>query len=361
MNYRNVLSLWLLLALYAGDLLGQVYSDHQVHSYPASDKTSIEISNKYGKIHVITWDKDSVRFEVDLRISASNIEKMKKLKDNITFDFTATKFYVVAKTNFTGNSNKITDLVDAFIPSNQVSINYMVYVPLQANLKVENKFGDIYMDDFSGNLDITLANGDLKANSLSGNPIVRLNSGDGTINSIQNGKIYISYSDMQIKKANNLFIETRSSRIDIGRAENLNMDSRRDKIAIVEGLDVSADGYFSTIAIEHLLKELRCSFKYGNVTVDKINSNFSFININSEYTDVDLFFERGTTYNIDITHHYDVYINYPATLAQIKTEDLDVDDKTKLTFGKIGSSVKDNLPKVKISAPRKCVINIIHR
>lgn len=361
MNFRTLFSLWLLLSLYAGDLLGQVYTDRQVRSYKITENTSVEILNKYGKIHVITWDIDSVKFEVDLRITANTIEKMQKLRNNVKFEFTGNQYIITAKTIFVSTSNMITEFVDAFIPSNQVMINYMVYVPRHAILKIDNKFGDVYMDDFEGNLEINLSNGDLKANKLSGNPVIRLSAGDGMINSIQNGKVYVSYSDMQIRQADNLHLETRSSRIDVEKGDKLKIDSRRDKLVITEGIDVTASGYFSTLEIEHLVKELRCSFKYGVVTVDKVNSGFSFININSEYTDIDLFFDRTASYNIDITHHNDVYINYPASISQIKTEDLDVDQKTKLTYGKIGNMSKESTSKVKISAPKKCIINIIHR
>jgi hypothetical protein len=35
-------------------------------SFPASLETTLEIQNKYGKIQVATWDKDSVVVEVDI-------------------------------------------------------------------------------------------------------------------------------------------------------------------------------------------------------------------------------------------------------------------------------------------------------
>ncbi len=361
MIYRTVLCLWLVLFLYPGGLLGQVYSDHKVRKYKITEKTTVEVTNKYGKVHVITWDKDSVKFEVDLRISANSYPKMQKLKDNISFDFTATKYYIVAKTRFSNQAGIISDFVDAFIPSNRVTINYLVYVPRNANLKIENKFGDVYMDDFSGHLEIILSNGDMKANTLTGSPTIKLNSGDGTINSIQNGKIFVAYSDLRIKQAKHLNIDTKSSRITINKAADLTINSSRDKFNIEEISDLSVTGYFTSLNIEHLKKELRCSLKYGNLMVERVDDSFSFINVESEYADVDLFFKRSTTYNLDITHHNDVYINLPASLARMKTKDLDIPEKLKLTYGKVGSTASETSNKVKISATKKCIVNIIHK
>ncbi len=361
MIYRTVLSLWLVLFLFPGGLQAQVYSDRKVRKFKATEKTSVEVFNKYGKIHVIPWDKDSVKFEVDLRISANSYQKMEKMRNNISFDFTSTKYYVTAKTNFNQRGGIISDFVDAFIPSNQVTINYMIYVPKNVSLKIENKFGDIYMDDFHGHLEIILSNGDLKANKLSGSPVVKLNSGDGTINSINNGKIYMAYSDLRIKASRNLMIESRSSVLTMDQTWNLLIDSRRDKISIEQVDKISAGGYFTGLTIENLTKELRGNFKYGSIMVDDVADRFTFINIDSEYTDIDLLFSRSTSYMIDISHSNDVYINLPASLAKIETRELDVEKKLMLTYGKIGFTATETSHKVKISAPKKCVINIIHR
>jgi hypothetical protein len=360
MNYRIVLYLWLVLFLNSGGIKAQVYTDRKVHSYPVTAKTSVEVSNKYGKIHVIAWEQDSVRFEVDLRISASSIEKLQKLKNNISVDFNDSQYFILAKTNFSNAGNIITDFVETYIPSNQVVINYMIYVPRQINLKIENKFGDIYMDDFGGPLEINLSNGDLKANKISGSPTINISSGDATINNISGGRVLASYSDLHIKQAFNADLETRSSRVTVDVADNLKIDSRRDKIKIVSVDILSSSGYFSTFEIENLMKELRGTLKYGNLMIDNIEKGFSFININSEYTDIDLFFDRYTAYNIDIAHHNDVYINLPASLAKVQTKDLDTEQKLKLTYGKIGNA-DENSAKLKITAPKKCVINIIHK
>jgi hypothetical protein len=361
MIYRTVLCLWLALFLDTGGISGQVYTDRKVREFKVTEKTSVEVSNKYGKIHVITWDKDSVKFEANLRISASNYQKMVKLKDNINFEFTATKSFVVAKTVFTSQSTIISDFVDAFIPTNQVSINYMVYVPDNISLKIENKFGDIYMDDFNGSLELILSNGDLKANKLTGAPVLRLSSGDGTINGISDGKVYVSYSDLQIKNAGKAYLETRSSVITIDQGNDLTIDSRRDKFILGRINELSATGYFSVYTIDYLGSDLGCALKYGNISVQQINNAFSFINIDSDYSDIDLYFARNTSYILDISHHYDVMINLPANLAKIETTVQNKEEKIMNTYGKIGTTATETSHKVKINAPDKCTINIIHR
>ncbi|MBN2347669.1 MAG: hypothetical protein JXJ22_02460 [Bacteroidales bacterium] len=338
----------------------QVYSERISKAYRINNNTTIEIINKYGKINLLTWNKDSVKFEIDLSIRTTNASKFNKLKNSISFDFTATDYYVVAKTTISSSQSVISDFLNTILPTdNQVTIDYTVYIPEYAILKVDNKFGDIYADNLNGNVNITLSNGNLKAGSFNGNSVIKINSGDGIINSIENGSIYVSYSDLQLKSTDRLTLDARSSRVNIDAAKYIKLESRRDRINIKKVDELYGDSYFSVLIIDELTKEFNYSLKYGNLSVDFIPKNFSFINLNGEYTDMDLLFERGSAYLLDISHHQDVYLNYPVQIARLEEKSLNAEDKQVLTFGKIGSGATNS--KVKITAPKKCTINIIHK
>ena len=88
MNYKKLLFLGLTLIL-INCVHAQVYTDRQVRDYKTTKHSTIEVYNKYGKVHVKTWDKDSVRFEINLRVQTSSADKLQKLKDQISFDFTS--------------------------------------------------------------------------------------------------------------------------------------------------------------------------------------------------------------------------------------------------------------------------------
>ncbi|MBN1950507.1 MAG: hypothetical protein JW801_04845 [Bacteroidales bacterium] len=361
MIYRTVLCLLLVLFLCPERGSAQVFTDRKVRIFKVAQNATVEVYNKYGKIHVITWDKDSVRFEVDLRLSTDSYQKMDKLRKNIGFKFSGTPTNVVAKTTFTAEGGVISDFVDAYMPSDEVSIDYMVYVPENVKLKIENKFGDIYMDDFHGNLNLVLSNGNLEANRLSGSPVLFLSSSNGVINSISNGKITASYSDIDIYTYSVLTLETKSSVINLEKGKDVDVDSKRDKYRVEAINDFNAEGYFSHFNIESLTRELRCGLKYGDVRVRDISDKFSFINIDSEYADVELFFNWNTSYNLDIVHHNEAYINLPANLAKVNTKVMDEGEKLMVTYGKVGNTASETSHKVKITAKKKCRINIVHR
>jgi hypothetical protein len=364
MNYKKSVFLLLAALFFAMAPKAQIYTKKITRSYKINSNTTIDIYNKYGKVHVVTWETDSVKFKVNLRIETNNETKLRKLKEDISFDFTGTDYYVVAKTRLGKKSGglftNILDIAETVIPSeNQVTIDYLVFLPKYASFKVENKFGDIYTDDLDGNVNIILSNGNLKANNLSGNTVISISSGDGVINSIRDGKVSVSYSDFYIKEANKLNIDSRSSKINIDKVDFLKLNSRRDKLYIQSINDLYGDSYFSDFTVYKLNNELNYSFKYGDFSTGIINRFFSFININSEYTDLDLIFEKGSAYVIDITHHQDVIFNYPVQLSKIEEKVLDENEILMSTYGKIGYG--SPLSKVKINAPKKCIVNIIHK
>lgn len=361
MTYKRLLFLWLVIVMFSGGVRGQVYTDMLVRNFKISDKSTIEVYNKYGKVHVRTWDKDSVRFEVSLRIQSTNAQKLQKLKNQIDFDFTSTDYYIIAKTAFTKSGGIFSDMVESIVPSNTVTINYIVFIPKTATLKIENKFGDVYIDDFKGNLSLSLSNGNLKANYLAGNTAIKINAGDAKINQVDKGTINISYSDFEVRTMGNVEFDTRSSRIEIRKANKIKIFSRRDKYLIDEINEISGDGDFTTVNIFELGKEFNMNLKYGEATIEHIPANFNLVNLNSTYTDIDLKFEQDARYNLDIAHHQDVYLTYPSSIDGLETKELNNDSRTLITYGLVGTKTSNNVPKVKIIAEKKCYINILHK
>ena len=364
MTCKKIFALTLFGSIMISQLAGQEYTRKITKAYRVNNSTTIDIYNKYGKVHIVTWDQDSVRFDIDLRIKANSDAKVNKLKNNIDFDFTGTEYYVIAKTRIGNNSNAIfsdlADLAGSLMQSdNKVNIDYLVMMPKHINLKIENKFGDVYIDDLDGNVNLTLSNGELKANDLKGNTVINLNSGDGVVNFIKDGNVSISYSNFHVKNTDKLTMDSRSSVINIDKADFLKLISRRDKYYLPEITDLYGESYFTDFTIHQLSDELNYSLKYGNLSIENITKGFSFIQVNSEYTDIDLVFDRGVAYDIDITHHSDVILNYPRQISNLQTKVINEDDKQNLTYGKIGSGATTS--KVKINAPKKCTINIIHK
>ncbi|MCG8701773.1 MAG: hypothetical protein MI922_27215 [Bacteroidales bacterium] len=361
MNCNRFILIWLICALLPVELFAQTYTDKKVKVFRTSPNIDVEIRNKYGLVHVETWDKDSVQFEIDLSIKANDREKLNKMQESIHFDFTPSKYKIIAQTTFNKARGLITEFVDVFMPSTVVVIDYTVKIPRSASLTIENKYGNIFLDDIYGDVSINLSNGDMTANKLLGNTTIRHNAGDSKIEEIKTGKVYISYGNMHLEKVDKLQLETRSSEIEVEEANLLKIKSKSDEYNITQTNEMFCEGSLTTLNITKLKSEMDGNFRYGEATINNISKSFSFMNLTSEFADIDLYFERNSTYNLDITHHRDVTIQLPNIYSKVETRELNPDEKILLTYGEVGSNVGVNSPKLKITALKKCTVNIIHK
>ncbi len=364
MRFKSLISL--LICLLVHDLQAQVpeYTQHISRSFKVNNNATIEVSNKYGRVQVIPWETDSVKFSIDLRIRAKDKQKLEKMKQNVDFEFTSGQSYLVAKTAFGENSSDvfrdIVDIAGSYLSSsNSVIINYTIMVPSEAAMKIENKFGDVYLDDYDGSLNLVLSYGDVKANRLNGRTDIKLTSGDGEVNFIRDGQVFVSYANMHIREASRLTTQTRSSVVTIDKTGSLKINSRRDKLFLNEVGSISGESYFSNITLGTLTKDLNVSCKYGNFNLDGIQRTFSLINLNSELTNLTLAFEKPAAFDFELTHHQTVVFIYPKALAKLNTEVFDPEEKIFLTSGKFGTGSGDS--HVMIKAPRKCNITILQK
>lgn len=364
MNYKTILFPVVLFLLSVNFLQAQSFTESKriERIFPVSSSTSVEIINKYGKIHIMSWKKDSVGIDIELTVKSDNLSKLNNIMDNIDFDFTSTDYYVIAETEFGRRYNSlfesIKDLAETIIPSdNVVEINYTVQVPKSIELKINNKYGDVYIDDHAGDLRLNLSNGDLKANELTGNTAINIEIGDGVINYIQDGKLDIAYSEFEVKRAEKLNLFCRSSKVDIGEVNDLTLNSRRDKLFINSTKTLYGETYFSDVYVYDLTSELNFTMKYGSLNMDYIQPGFSFLNINSNYTDINLTFDSGCSYMVDV-NHTNAPFTYPEKLGVIEEKVIDEDEKEMNTYGKIGNA--ETSSKVRVTA-LKGTITIIHK
>lgn len=362
MNYKLIT--FLTVILLNTSWLGAQYTESMQTNrvYRVSKSTNLEIINKYGKIHLVNWSRDSVKIQIKVEIQTNNASKLKKLKNQIDFDFTHTDYYIMAETNFEhsygGFFQELKNITESIMPSgDEVKIDFLVMLPSYLNVKINNRFGDVFLDNRDGKTEVVLSNGDLKANKLLGSSIIEIKMGDAVINEFKEGKIDLSYSDLRVKEAGDINLVARSSEANIERVKFLKIDSRRDKIYIDKIDHVFGNTYFTEMWVYNLEDKVNLNLKYGNLNLENIHSDFSLIDIYSEYTDLNLFFDEEASYQIDI-NHVSINLSYPETIAKLKKEVVNESEGAFINYGTIGKGEPKS--KVELSA-KKCSVLIMHK
>lgn len=340
------------------------YNHRVVRTFAVNEGATVDIYNKYGKVQVVNWEKDSVRFVIDLRIRAKDQAKLQKLRQNVDFDFTPGVHYLVAHTRFGDKGDDVfKDLVDIagnyLQSSTSVTIDYLVMMPRNAALRIENKFGNVYLDDPAGNLNLTLSYGNFTCNRITTRGEIRVTGGDADINYIREGQVYLSYGNLHIREAGNLFTETRSSNVTIDRCAHLKVDSRRDKLFLNEVEVLTGQGYFTQTRTGTLHSEMNYVSRYGTLSVSLVKRDFSTLALTAELTTVSLAFERPLNFNFELVHHQDLSLTYPKDLASLRTSVTNPSEKMFLTTGTFGNGKP--VSNVTIHAPRKTTLIISAR
>jgi hypothetical protein len=312
--------------------------------FKATRETRVEITNKYGDIKINTWDKDSIVFEIKIRVEDKKLSKLEKLIEDVEIDFTGSQHFIIAHTKVgesrSGLEKEILNLKESVFQSDgKIEIDYTVWMPKSNQLNVENKFGDVYIGDYWGDIEINLSNGNLKSHDFSGKTRLILSFGDATINKMKSGTLDCNYSEIYIKEAEKLQITSKSSEFEITEITEINADSRRDKFRIYLINNLTASGSFTNYRITEFKNMLNLKSEYGDLDIEKVAPDFKSVYIESKSMDINLGFSDKSEFDFDLTH-----IKSETNLCSkmnVKNEKvLDEKEKKMQLTGSFGNSTK---------------------
>jgi len=345
-------------------LKAQDYTDQSTlyDIYPATRETTFDLENKYGTIHIIPWEKDSVSIQVDIFLSSTSTTRLRKLKEDVNISLSSSRFYITARTilNKTNSqfSTEMRSLSNALIGTpKEVEINYLVHVPSYINVNIKNKYGDIYIDDLNAKVQIDLANGALKANRLDGNSEIVLSFANGLVNQLGSAKIDLSYSDLEIGSVKQLDLVSRSSKLNCDKSGLTKLDSRRDKLTFKELDYLYGSTNFSQVWIGKFNREADCYMKYGQVVIDRLVPGFSKMHIDSDYTDITLTTDEKKPVRLELLHSPEAIVNITDKDANLVNSD--ASGGLILVSGTLGGKGGNSL--MQIEALQKCFIKISSR
>ena len=317
-------------------------SKSETRSFPATKGCTVNISNKYGSIQVIPNDVDSVKFIVEVKVTNKKEEDADQNLDAVSANFTSNPYLITASTVFrNAPSQWKTDLNDlakyVFNPTNKVEINYFVYLPPTVNLKIDNKYGNVFVADHSGQVNISLSNGDLKAGNINNDASFRFSFVNASVASVANLTADMNYSELTLKKANNARITSKSSKYWITSISKIEMDSKSDKFSIDTIANVSGKTSFTGFNADVLTEGILLTSLYGDFNIGEVLPSVKFLNLNTEYTDVVLIFKNDVSCNL-FADYRKTKITYTPGIGELVTTVTDEEKQQSTTSGKIGAA-----------------------
>ncbi len=295
--------------------MGDEYSKSVSKDFDAVKGTSLEVSNKYGSIEVENWDKPSIHIDVKITIEHRNREEADRLLKMINIRFSTEGEWVKAITEMDkefGNSH----IWGGGRDGKRFRIDYKISAPKYINIRFNNKYGDISINEIGGLTEIDLKYGSLTINKLTRGDEKPLNAivvgyGKATITECNWLKLNISYSPMAtIDKAKALILISKYSKATIESASSLVAESGYDGYTLGSLSNFVLRGKYSHYNIKNVAKKIDVEIKYSGFEVETVPSSFESIRVENAYGKVAIGIAREASYTLNAFVKY-AGIEYP--------------------------------------------------
>lgn len=250
-------------------------------SFPANKSTKLTISNKFGDVTLINTHIDSVIICATASVDYSDSEMARKSLDLISLDVSFADNTISCVTDYDGKffSQTFRTGRKAF------NVNYIIKVPEYINVTIDNSFGNIKMEEISGQVDLTVAHGSINAVRFTrGNekPVNRLvlKHSKASIGNANWMSIELYHSPMvEIGSIQAISLVSEFSVVTIGSANSLVLNSKSDKYKVGSLARGVVEAKISTIEISSLAEILRTEAALSTIRVDSLGEGFSEVNL----------------------------------------------------------------------------------
>jgi hypothetical protein len=162
-------------------------------SYNVSSSDKLNIQNSFGSVKVTTWDRNEIKVDVAIEVSANTESLAQKMLDRINVTDGKSGNEVSFKTS-------MKDLNNSNGEKSSMEINYTISMPANNALTVKNEFGATTIPDFRGEVDLTSKFGSLTTGNLSSIKAIHVEFGKANLANITSAPVTIKFSKAVISK-----------------------------------------------------------------------------------------------------------------------------------------------------------------
>ena len=247
-------------------------------TFEVNNDALLSVTNSYGNVNVYLWDENKIAIQVQIKVSGNNDKKVTDRLNDIEVSFEATSNKVAAITeingkNWQGNNNL------------SYEINYVVKIPKNGNVDLNNKYGNISIDKLNGNLALNCKYGSLFLGQLNGksNNVVIAYSQNSTITSVDKLNLNSQYSEVEIQKGNQINIDGNYNTFEFQSVGSLNMSSNYTKLKTTTTSKSVISGNYLTLKLGEIGNSTTIKSNYSDIQLGA-NKNTDSILVDGNYT-----------------------------------------------------------------------------
>lgn len=292
------------------------------YQYKYNGGMSMRITNSYGKISVTGWNQDSIHIVARIIARAKSNSEAEELLDYATIDEFSSPASLYFQTVFGKNYDLFERAnlgIQEAIGDREVQVEYVVFAPNEMALTLENRFGDIYLSDWKGGLNLKNTYGDVRTGNIN-TCILTLKYGKAFMDSAERLNFGSTFGELNIPNVANLVSNSISTTFNLGKAGNVNFESKNDKIFANQIKNMTGTTFLSNVSIDNLIGNVNFKSRFGEIRLSSISPESTGITLLGGNTDFTLNFDPKATVSVDLMLKSQKYLNCSPSFKTIKDE-----------------------------------------
>lgn len=319
-----------------GEMPLKEYKKEIRKEYSMNPEGLVGVTNKYGKVEVHSWEKNEASFQVVITVVASNTEKADEVFERISINFAHSMQEVRAETVIEDKPKSVWSWWWSSGSSSEFTIDYVVYIPRRAELDVNNKYGDVLIDQLANRANIDLKYGNLHLAGSSDKVDFQLGYSKAKIGDTEELTGEVKYSTLKSNRTGNLRCESKYSKVEveeaqdmmivskydtyvIGRARSIENEGKYDDFEIREIYDLRTSTAYTDWKVQLLKRMADVDMKYGELKIYEVSPACEKINFKGSYASLRVDVDAFSEYKVNIKAQYGD-VNVPEGFTVIEKE-----------------------------------------
>ncbi|MEM9680753.1 MAG: hypothetical protein AAF901_10560, partial [Bacteroidota bacterium] len=134
-------------------------------TFNVNSNATLKVKNSYGNIDVITWDENRIEFDIIIKVSGNNEDKVNEKLNDIDVEFSSSNDMVSAVTRF-GKKRSNSWWNWSGKKKLKIEVNYVIKAPITNNVVLNNDYGAINLDKLEGKANLNCDYGKITTKEL---------------------------------------------------------------------------------------------------------------------------------------------------------------------------------------------------
>ena len=291
---KSLLLSLLLIVTVSFSLSAQDARKEYSENYDVSKGVTLVTDTKYSDVELITWDKSAVDVFAVVEVDASSQSRAEEALKKVDIR--------ISKSG--NNISVVTEMENGWSKNVKTSIKITIKAPAWVNLDMDNSYGDLFIQEVSGLVNVDLKYGNLKVGSLSRGSekpynMIDMAYSNGVIDEAGWLDLEISYSDMEVNVSDMLFVDSRYSKLLGDKAGGIVTDGMYDKYYFDEIDSFVAELKYSGLKFGRLNKNLSLESAYTGAKIGTLTNGFDEIDAELSYGNLSVGLEQGASFKFE--------------------------------------------------------------